>query len=391
MPSLSQSQKTALTTLSDWYLTSPLQRKPFITLGGYAGTGKTTLISIFRDQLHKDKKHKNLKVAFASYTGKATRVLKDKLEHAKAVHPKDSISTIHSLIYTPILNDKDEIIGWERTKEPKFDLIVIDEASMVDQAIWADLLALKISIIAVGDHGQLPPIRGNFNLMQNPELRLEEIHRQEKDNPIIHLSILARTEGKIPVGKYGRNVEKLDKTDHETNERTSDLLQAYNEDTLILCGYNMTRNKLNTFIRQSKDFLEPAPKSGDRVICLRNNHQKRIFNGMLGTINEIEQSERGWYFAKIKMDGEKDLFKGQIAAEQFGMTEAINFTERRKDFVLGDLFDFGYALTVYKAQGNEANRVILFEERFSKMDEEMWRRWLYTAVTRARKELFIIG
>jgi len=57
----------------------------------------------------------------------------------------------------------------------------------------------------------------------------------------------------------------------------------------------------------------------------------------------------------------------------------------------GDLFDFGYALTVHKAQGSQAKKVILFEERFSKMDDTDWKRWLYTAITRAEEELLIFG
>ena len=57
----------------------------------------------------------------------------------------------------------------------------------------------------------------------------------------------------------------------------------------------------------------------------------------------------------------------------------------------GDLFDFGYALTVHKAQGSQAKRVILFEERFKQMSNLDWRRWLYTAVTRAEEELIILG
>ena len=59
--------------------------------------------------------------------------------------------------------------------------------------------------------------------------------------------------------------------------------------------------------------------------------------------------------------------------------------------MLGDLFDFGYALTVHKAQGSQAKKVILFEERFKKMTDDEWKRWLYTAVTRAEEELYIFG
>jgi superfamily I DNA/RNA helicase len=91
------------------------------------------------------------------------------------------------------------------------------------------------------------------------------------------------------------------------------------------------------------------------------------------------------------MDGEEDVFHGLIAAGQFGADGPLNFTPDRKKTVRGDLFDFGYALTVHKAQGSQAKRVILFEERFAKMDDDEWRRWLYTAVTRAEEELYIFS
>ena len=69
----------------------------------------------------------------------------------------------------------------------------------------------------------------------------------------------------------------------------------------------------------------------------------------------------------------------------------MNFTDKRAETMKGDLFDFGYALTVHKAQGSQAKRVILFEERFKQMNDEEWKRWLYTAVTRAEEELYIFG
>jgi len=69
----------------------------------------------------------------------------------------------------------------------------------------------------------------------------------------------------------------------------------------------------------------------------------------------------------------------------------LNFTDKRSKVMAGDLFDFGYALTVHKAQGGQAKKVVLFEERFKKMSDQQWRRWLYTAVTRAEEELIIFG
>jgi len=388
MIDLSSDQEKALQKLLDWYASE--NKKPFITLGGYAGTGKTTLISVLRHKLNEQ--NIKLRVAFCAYTGKASRVLRIKLIESKAMFDQDFIGTIHSLIYSPIVDESsEEIIGWEKKEEIEADLIIIDEASMVDSVIWNDLMSYKVIIIAVGDHGQLPPIRGTFNLMENPILRLEEIHRQERENPIINLSIMARQEGKIPFGKFGKNIFRLNNNEVESQERITELLQNYDNDTLVLCGYNKTRIKLNNFIRGSFDFNSPFPQTNDRVICLRNNHVKKIYNGMIGTICKIGEKNKDWYKTEIQMDGEEKKYKGIIFSKQFNQIQGVNFTQDRRLTKEGDLFDFGYALTVHKAQGSQAKRVILFEERFSKMDDNQWRRWLYTGITRAEEELFIIG
>jgi len=385
---LSSDQKFALGNLLAWFKAEEKQR--YITLGGYAGTGKTTLISVLRKKLHEE--NKKLRISFCSYTGKAARVLRNKLVESKSVYETDFVGTIHSLIYSPIVDEKtEEIIGWKRKEEIEADLIIIDEASMVDFEIWNDLLSYGIPIVAVGDHGQLPPIRGNFNLMEKPHLKLEEIHRQARENPIINLSILARNEGKIPFGVFGKNIQKISGKDIESQEMVAELLQNYKNSTLILCGYNKTRVKLNNFIRGSLNFESPFPQANDRVICLRNNHIKKIFNGMIGTVQTIETKDENWYKVRISMDGEDKNYKGYVFSQQFNQIQGINFTQDRKLAKQGDLFDFGYALTVHKAQGSQAKRVVLFEERFAKMDDEQWRRWLYTGITRAEEELFIIG
>ena len=388
MIDLSLDQKKALKDVLEWYA-KDRQRMQFVTLGGFAGTGKTTLIALLRKELHS--KDKDLKVGFASYTGKATRVLKNKLTEQSSIYPQDTVSTIHGLIYSPVVNAKQEIIGWQKKDTIDRQLIIIDEASMVDELIWMHLLSYNVPIIVVGDHGQLPPIKGNFNLMQKPNLKLEEIHRQAKRNPIIELSIQARTTGNILPGKYSETVQKYSPDDLDAHEKMNELLTNYKKDTLILCGYNKTRRKLNDFIRQSKGFEFPNPSVGDQVICLRNNHKKNIYNGMIGTIVNIEREDSEWYSAEIAMDGETKNYHGLISVAQFNSDAALNFTDKRSQIMKGDLFDFGYALTVHKAQGSQAKRVILFEERFKQMDDEAWKRWLYTAVTRAEEELYIFS
>ncbi len=264
---------------------------------------------------------------------------------------------------------------------------------MVNMQIWQDLCSYGIRIVAVGDHGQLPPIHGSFNLMQDPRITLEKIHRQAKDNPIIQLSITARQEGSVPVGKYSKHVEKLSKSNPENADIVNSHLSNYDRDTMVLCGYNHTRIKLNNFIRKQIGHDEYTPVPGDRVICLKNNYNKNIFNGMLGTITKITPEDEFFYFAEIDLDGEDKPYSGLIHKQQFNNKSTLEPTEDMDKHLLhkGDLFDFGYAFTVHKAQGSQAKKVILFEERFKQMNDQQWRRWLYTGITRAQEQLLIIG
>ncbi|KAF0125269.1 MAG: Uncharacterized protein FD189_1791 [Elusimicrobia bacterium] len=384
---LSQDQEKALAALLGWY--KDQSRRPYITLGGYAGTGKTTLIAVLRRELAR--LQKGLKVSFCSYTGKAAQNMRGRLKESGATMPGDTVGTIHGLIYTPRETSDGRIAGWDRKESLERHLVIVDEASMVDSVLWHDLLSYGVPIAAVGDHGQLPPIEGKFNLMRAPEIMLTHIHRQARGNPIIEVSEAARSTGLIEPRRYGQGVVKFLKDDPDAQEKSGELLESWSPETMILCGYNSTRNKLNQFIRGNRGFETAEPSSGDRVICLRNNRKKGIFNGMLGTLSHIARHDKDWYEAEIDLDDRDKPYHGLIYAPQFGAKTGVNFTADRKLAMLGDLFDFGYALTVHKAQGGQARRVVMFEERFPKMDDDTWRRWLYTGVTRAEEELYLFG
>ncbi|MBN1332020.1 AAA family ATPase [Candidatus Dojkabacteria bacterium] len=384
---LSNDQKFALDALLSW---AAKPQGGFITLGGFAGTGKTTLIGLLRRMARK--KDEKSKWAFVSFTGKAARVLDNSIREQKAKFKGDFTGTIHSLIYSPIEDSRtQEIIGWEKKDDLKADIIVVDEASMVTREIWQDLLSFKVPIIAVGDHGQLPPVGTNFNLMEKPLLKLEEIHRQAKDNPIIQLSVQVRKNGEIPIGDFSNKVRKLSRADSESGELIEDLFCSFDSDTMVLCGFNRTRVELNKYIRSLLDIHSLEPQSGDRVICLRNNHKMQIFNGMAGTLKSIESLGERHFLAEVDFEDYDQFYKGEILKEQFHSQTPMNMGTDRRKTIDSDLFDFGYALTVHKAQGSQAKRVILFEERFPQMDDEMFRRWLYTGVTRAQEELYVVG
>ncbi len=386
---LTPDQQTALSDIMGWLKTSA---SPYLVVGGYAGTGKTTLIAYLRRELEANKTWKSKKVAFCSYTGKATSVLKTKLKENGALRPSDSCTTIHGLMYRPVLDDGGQILTWDRSNSIPADLIIIDEGSMVNSIIWNDLRAFRVPILVFGDHGQLPPVEGSFNLMEQAHVRLETIVRQAHDNPIIRLSRHVREGGTIPFGDF-RTVHKYSLSDSDAWEKFESIVSRPSDEYLCICGTNRTRIGLNGRIRALKDFESEGPVTNDRVICLRNNHAKAIFNGMLGTVTRMKESGEHWYQAEITFD-ETTKFDGKILKYQFNQPKTLSdktgtLPVKEKDF--GDLFDFGYALTAHKAQGSEADRVIVFEERMPAYDDEMWRRWLYTAVTRAREELFIFG
>ncbi len=385
---LSVDQAEALRTVGAWYRA---KSEPYLTLGGYAGTGKSTLIAYLRQALrdHDD----DAKVAFCAYTGKATRVLQEKLREQKVARRRDSVSTIHSLIYTT--SEESNVPRWVLKTSLDKDLIIVDEASMIDETIWSDLLSFGIPVLAVGDHGQLPPIGSGFNLMDNPVIRLDRIWRQAGDSPIIEVATLARTTGQIPIKDYGPGVCKLDQSDPEAGLVVQDILDNWRPEQLVLCGYNHTRTKLNQAIRGMRDSTSSGPEIGDQVVCLRNNRTAKIYNGMTGRLMAIQPARDDmlglWYEAEIALDGEDYSYGGYILREQFGARETVKDAPLDPNGERGDLWDFGYALTVHKAQGSQSESVLVFEERFPRMTDDDWRRWLYTAVTRATTNLTIVG
>lgn len=361
-----------------------------ITVGGYAGTGKTTVTA------HTVATLRSLgfnNIGFCCFTGKAASVLRGKLI-ANGVLRDAYCGTIHSLIYDVRLDSRGRVIGFDRKPTLNERLLVVDEASMVNEDIWNDLLEYKVPIIAVGDHGQLPPIKRpgapEFNLMKDPQFKLEKIHRQSLDNPILKLATLARTEGAIPHGKAGVGVSCY----YLKNAQVIEGALNYNRlrTTLFLCGINRSRVILNKAIRDALGYKTETPQIGEKVICLKNNRDAHIYNGVTGLVERCEIYDDRLYDLRVRMD-DGVLFDGLALREQFNSESTIREPAGFKPYEMKDvnLFDFGYAITVHKAQGSEADSVVLFMERARYMTDEDWKRWLYTGITRAKKYLLCVN
>jgi len=380
---------------------------PFVyRVGGYAGTGKTHLLCELRNEIFTY--NKKINVAYATFTGKASSVLKVKLQQKNAIMDNDYIGTIHGMMYKPKTKyDKrlktHVIIGWKLIPVDEFfyNLIIIDEGSMVSKEIWQDILKLGVPVIVVGDHGQLPPISEKaFSLMNKPDFVLEKIHRQAEDNPIVQLSSYIRRNGIIPFNHvWSPGVFKISWEHNKAQEVFNTL--SHDENVIILCGSNTTRCALNKKIRKRLGHKKEIPYPGERIVCLKNNHDLKLMNGQIGTLLWAMPEDQGLYRFTLEVDGEFDPYEVMANMDTFDQVTYTTFNndEKTKDKLKYandqgyklDYFDFGYSISVHKSQGSEWNKVILFEQRTTRWDDEYYKRWLYTGVTRAKEKLMVIS
>ncbi|MFN3318252.1 MAG: ATP-dependent DNA helicase [Allorhizobium sp.] len=369
-------QDEALKAVSKWLKEG---KTPVFRLFGYAGTGKTTLAKHFAEHVDGD-------VLFAAFTGKAAQVLRSR--------GASNAKTIHSLIYRPRGEEavEDEETG-KTSIAPMFSinrqspvakaaLIVIDECSMVDEALGRDLMSFGTPILVLGDPGQLPPVSGGgFFTDQEPDYLLTEIHRQARDNPIIQLAMHIREGKEIMYGDYGDTARVISK-----NEVTQDLVLGADQ---VLVGTNKTRRRYNMRLRELKGFTVDYPQAGDKLVCLRNDQVKGLLNGSLW---QVMTSSRETVKPGINLlikpeddDMDRGAAKIKLLKDAFADIETEIPWSTRKRY---DEFDYGYALTVHKAQGSQWNDVVLFDESWAFRDTR--ERWLYTAVTRAAETLTIV-
>lgn len=370
----SPDQQDAVGKIQAWF--EKRRNQTPLTMGGYAGTGKTTLMGNLRKHMKVDS------IAYCAYTGKARQMLYGKLKESGSLDSRDSVTTIHKLIYhfDPETKKSYRKERWELDNS----LIIVDEASMVTRDIYNDLCYFGIPLLFVGDHGQLPPIGDRFNLMENPIIKLEEIHRQAKGSKILDVAQMAREHGEIPMGIYSDKVRKVGYGD-------VDFATWWTEDSLVLTAKNPTRVTQNHKIRAMRG-IDPTgpPVVGDLVVCLKNNKHTGVYNGMIGTITGVSRPKNTTYkkndvtvIGLNVMFPDGDRYSGYALLEQFGLEQKWDPFFYSENV---DLWDFGYALTVHKAQGSQAERVLVIEEKMRNTDHK---RWLYTAVTRASDDLTI--
>jgi len=366
--SFSPQQSAALDDVAAW-LKSDADKKQIYRLFGYAGTGKTTLARHLAEGLDGN-------VVYAAFTGKAALMMEKNGCHGA--------TTIHRLIYTPV-RDADGKVMFKlnhRSEASDAALIVLDECSMVDKKLAHDLMSFKTPILALGDPAQLPPVDGaGFFTEAEPDVMLTEVHRQAEDSPVLRLATAVREGQPLVYGSYGDS-----KVVPDGSLNMEEILEA----DQLLVGRNISRHHLNSEIRDYLGFEAEKPVCGDRLVCLRNDYAIDVFNG--GMFEVVSDPKLSKFTKTYRMQVISEDFPDEPAfpikvKPEFFKAEELRLS--KKELARTHQFTFGYALTTHKAQGSQWNNVVIDDESWVFRDDA--RRWLYTAITRARERVTVVG
>lgn len=428
-------------------------RPALFILKGYAGTGKTTLISTFIQWLPKV----GLSSVLAAPTGRAAKVLSS--------YSNKSAFTIHKQIYYQARVDGRIVFTIQKNKMSN-TVFIVDEASMINDSggignsfiskgrtLLDDLFDYVYSgtncrLILIGDTAQLPPVGSSESPaldadylaarfpLQIGEIELNQVTRQSEGSGILHNAtvlrrILENEDDFFPRFELGEfeDIRKLGGFDIE-EEVSSCYANDGIENTIIICRSNKQANNFNKYIKYSVLYQEDELNAGDLLMVVRNNYYwlkvetdiDFIANGdMAEVMRVINYEERfGFRFANVSMrllDFKKEVeFEvkllldtltvespslgkedGQrLYEEVWNSYPDIRDKRKRQKAIKEDPYfnalqvKFGYAITCHKSQGGQWMNVFVDQGYLTdEMIDKEYLRWLYTGVTRATQKLFL--
>lgn len=373
-----------------------LQKKAIITslennisiITGGPGTGKTTIIkgivelyksieNITDEKLMKD-------LVLLAPTGRAARRITEATKF-RAV-------TIHKFLRWDKENDSFKI---NKSNKSEVKLVIIDESSMTDVFLFNSLLEGlndDVKIILVGDYNQLPSVLPGQVLKDLidseliPVIKLNELYRQKEDSYIINLS------NEIKDGELSNNFKdkrsdynfietKKDSVENivcEICKKALDKKYSFNEVQVLvpmykgINGIDNLNNKLQDIFNPKSELKEEFDyngvifRTGDKILQTKNINDLEISNGDIGIIDKIEKVNNN-IKATIDFDG-----------------IPVEFTKKNFEDI-----KLGYAISIHKAQGSEFDIVIMpMDISFRRM---LYRKLIYTGVTRAKKSLTFVG
>ena len=446
------SQSLAMGVMADFL--SSVDTQSVFVLKGYAGTGKTTLVSAFVKTLDE----MGLKSILLAPTGRAAKVL-------SSMTGKPAF-TIHKKIYRQV-SSKDGFGNFNLNKNFSKDTVfIVDEASMISNDAYGnsvfgsgrlldDLLrfvfeAPNCRLMLIGDTAQLPPVGLTLSpALDNDffdsyeysfrQVELTDVVRQEKQSGILanatYLRNLLNDNYEIsdyPVFSLEGFSDIKSISGGELMEELQSCYDAYGlEDTLVICRTNKRANLYNKGIRNSILYREEELSVGDYLLVMKNNYHwlkenenvNFIANGDIARISRIKKYHNLYdhKFADIacqlvdykEMEIDVRINVDSIASDGagFSMAEQETFLKkvmedygdesslkkqyelaRENDFYNALQIKFAYAMTCHKSQGGQWKAVFVDLGYFT--EEYLSRefvRWLYTATTRAAERLYLVN
>lgn len=418
-------------------------------LRGYAGTGKTSLISALVKTLPRLK----IKSMLLAPTGRAAKVMGN--------YSQKSAFTIHKIIYRPKDQGGELSGGFELVKNYYKDtLFIVDEASMLadevlnGRSLLRDLIHYVYQessnmLMLVGDTAQLPPVGSNLSpalerdyLVRHFRLKVDaieltEVMRQQLESGILYNATFLRNQLFSKTPEISFTVSGFKDFYKMTGERLEDGLRyAYNkfglENTVIITRSNKNAVQYNQYIRRTIHFYDDEINAGDLLMVVKNNYtymaesdkvnfiangdfvevvKIRSFEEMYGLrfatleLRLLDYPDEPYFEAKVIMDTlysphpslspeqYKDLYRQVSEDYQDVANKAERMELIKKDPYLSSLqVKFAYALTCHKSQGGQWDAVFVDQGYLTdEMVNVEYIRWLYTAVTRAKKELFMVN
>ena len=445
-------QDIALQQLAS-YVVNPKPNSLFL-LKGFAGTGKTTIISSLVKNLWKIKRAGIL----LAPTGRAAKVI--------SLYSNQEAQTIHKKIYFPKKTGGAGVTFVLQPNKHKNAVFIVDEASMIpdedqdsklfeNKGLLSDLIQYVDSgqncqLIFIGDTAQLPPVKLDLSpaLMEQSlgrdydkeiiHIELNEVVRQSEESDILFNATRIRealAEEFYESFKF-KLTQKADLIRLTTGDEILDAIQdSYDhlghEDTSIIVRSNKRANQYNQQIRSRILFQEEEISSGDYLMVVKNNYfwvkptseAGFIANGDIVKVLEIFAIKElyGFRFAEVKVQmvdyPKMAAFETVVILDTLeSNTPSLTYDDSNKLYqeVMKDYEDetskykkflkvknnkffnalqikFSYAMTCHKSQGGQWHTVFIEQPYMPNGIDKEYLRWLYTAVTRASDKLYLIG
>lgn len=360
-------------------------KKDFLIITGGPGTGKTTImkgiLELYRMMEHLSYEKLNEKVALLAPTGRAAKRMTE-TTYLRA-------STIHRFLKWQKESDRFQVNEYNKSK---VEFVIIDEASMIDTYLMASLLgglSANCKIVLVGDDRQLPSVGPGqvlHDLIHSEKLdviELSQLYRQSKNSNIVSLAYNIRNkEIDESIFNVKDDLTFIECSDSQVISNICEISTTYKDydykkfQILVpmykgINGIDMINSKVKDIFNE-KDSLKKENRVGefvlrenDKVIQLTNMPDDNVYNGDIGLIERIQNTPK----KEINID-----FDGNVV--KYTPANFINFR-------------LAYAISIHKSQGSEFDVVVIpIVKGYKKM---LYQKLIYTAVTRAKKKLYLIG